>query len=1485
MIAQNYREVEYVGLPNVQIDARYNWWGISGTSVSAANALTNPTLSSRPTICNILNTPSLTVPAGDNAALIAAIAYASTLDEATVELAQGSIYNLTELFYQSEYAFSGSALPAIRNHVTINGNGATINWTGSEYARLFTIFDAHLTLNNVILSNGNTRQGAAIYVYRGTVELNEVTLRNNQAMVDTYPAGGGIYAWHSDVTVNNSSFESNISDIGGAIYSFETTLSVANSVFFANDAQEIGGSAIAIARGNDVTITGNCFVGNGSIAVYTDFSNNGSTVINAANNWWGATDGPSGAGTGSGDAVGERVIYTPFITSMPEGCPQSPLAAIDENFNSADFIESIEFTLRANGGVPPYTFSNISTPEHGTLTGTPPTLLYTLEPGFIGITSFTFTVSDTDGNSDTGIVTFNIRTSNIQVNSTAQEVPFVNNGNCTLGEAIHAANTDTAVDACAAGNGEDIIKLTPETYTLNQVDNLTTGANGFPVITSPIAIDGSGATITRSSESDVPDFRFFYVAEDGVLELINLSLSNGRLWAVNFETDRGGAIHAVGDLALGNVTISNNSAYYEAGGVYSVGSDKVLYVIGSSILDNVTNGLGGGFATCGEAEILESIIENNTAYLGGGVYNFCNTLTITETTIQNNSATLSGGGIENRGGGATIEVTDSILRNNSAPTGSSINANYTGSGFSYLNIHNSCILDRSTSAANRSHQWSFVDWTSNWWGSISGPGGSGPGTGSRITGFNMTSQPENYTPFHIMPILGCETLPPLAISRNYYGAFETPLNLTLEVADGVPPYSFEVLTQPDSGTISGTAPNLIYTPDAGFNGETSFTFRVTDDNGDNSEGTATLIIAPDLIAEAQTIATTFDTVVDFSLIVSGGRIPYTFTITTAPTHGDLSGAASAQTYTPDPGFTGTDSFAYEVIDANGDTDSTTVTITVGLPLDAVDQSLTTLEGTSLPVRLRAQNGTTPYMFQVSSPAHGTVLGSGENRTYVPQSGFTGADSFNFTVTDQSGQTDIGTIIIQVSAGLANGNFGSGLANWTFSPDLSRNVTGGVLFTYRMNTSNTGNFYQDLGFDPPETAPLQLNVQLGNTSPLPKSVTVIAHTPGNLDGSIQCTFTIPAFAPLTPYQMRGVTGTDWAAVRVEFRINSADNLPTLRVDNIVLQYQPEANISQTECTTILPTNQQLLINGGFTNGEGNWGFTTDLAHSVTNGILNVYRINTSSVGSFYQDIGYLLPWGAPVELTMQLGNSSPLIKTVNVVAHSPWNFNGYFQCSFTVPAFSPMQTYTMRGIAGAQWTGIRLEVYLPSADNLAALRVDNFNLQYVPTGSFSGTECLPPALPQNSNLLVNGGFTNGEGNWGFTTDLAHSVTNGILNVYRINTGSVGSFYQDIGFTVPSGTPLELSLQLGNTSSSPKTVNVVAHSPWNFNGYFQCSFTVPAFSPMQTYTMRGIAGAQWTGIRLEVYVNPANNSPALLVDNFNLQRESFAVTSTECTVASP
>ena len=59
----------------------------------------------------------------------------------------------------------------------------------------------------------------------------------------------------------------------------------------------------------------NCIVGN-----LDGFVNSSGVLSVFENNWWGAADGPSGAGTGSGDSVTTNVDYAPFRTAAVAAC-------------------------------------------------------------------------------------------------------------------------------------------------------------------------------------------------------------------------------------------------------------------------------------------------------------------------------------------------------------------------------------------------------------------------------------------------------------------------------------------------------------------------------------------------------------------------------------------------------------------------------------------------------------------------------------------------------------------------------------------------------------------------------------------------------------------------------------------------------------------------------------------------------------------------------------------------------------------------------------------------------------------------------------------------------------------------------------------------------------------------------------------------------------------------------------------------------------
>src|SRR3990170_5334510 len=72
---------------------------------------------------------------------------------------------------------------------------------------------------------------------------------------------------------------------------------------------------------------------------------------------------------------------------------------------------------------------------------------------------------------------------NIAVNTSTDELNA--DGDCSLREAIQAANTDTAVDACPAGSGADTITLPAGTYNLTMA-----GTGGDANATGDLDITG-----------------------------------------------------------------------------------------------------------------------------------------------------------------------------------------------------------------------------------------------------------------------------------------------------------------------------------------------------------------------------------------------------------------------------------------------------------------------------------------------------------------------------------------------------------------------------------------------------------------------------------------------------------------------------------------------------------------------------------------------------------------------------------------------------------------------------------------------------------------------------------------------------------------------------------------------------------------------------------------------------------------------------------
>jgi hypothetical protein len=224
---------------------------------------------------------------------------------------------------------------------------------------------------------------------------------------------------------------------------------------------------------------------------------------------------------------------------------------------------------------------------------------------------------------------------------------IVVNGNnsgtdCTLDDAIIAANTDTATGNCTAGTGDDILDI--------QVNvNLTAPA---PVISSTMTVEGNGNTIAGDD-------------------------TFGPLLSVN----------ATGDMTLNNTTVSNGNSATFGGGVYILNGSATIS--NSTLSYNYAADDGGGLSNnAGSVVITNTQVFNNGAYdKGGGIDNAYGQTTISSSTIVGNTASY-GAGIRNEAGGSVVIMDSTISGNNSS--GGAISSSQVGT---YTQINNSTVTD------------------------------------------------------------------------------------------------------------------------------------------------------------------------------------------------------------------------------------------------------------------------------------------------------------------------------------------------------------------------------------------------------------------------------------------------------------------------------------------------------------------------------------------------------------------------------------------------------------------------------------------------------------------------------------------------------------------------------------------------------------------------------------------------------------------------
>jgi hypothetical protein len=235
---------------------------------------------------------------------------------------------------------------------------------------------------------------------------------------------------------------------------------------------------------------------------------------------------------------------------------------------------------------------------------------------------------------------------------------------------------------------------------------------------------------------------------------------------------------------------------------------------------------------------------------------------------------------------------------------------------------------------------------------------------------------------------------------------------------------FSVIHPPAKGSLTGTAPNLIYRPSANANGSDSFTYRVNDGALDSPPATVSIQIAAvndAPVATARSLSTSEDNSVAFTLAgsdVDGDSL--TYILATMPGKGSLLGTPPHLTYQPAANQSGSDSFTFRVNDGTVDSANATVSISVSAVNDppvAIPRSASTLEDTAVAVTLSGTDVEgSPLTYSIATqPSKGSLSGAPPNVIYTPAPNANGSDSFSFRVNDGSAHSAPATVGLTIAA--------------------------------------------------------------------------------------------------------------------------------------------------------------------------------------------------------------------------------------------------------------------------------------------------------------------------------------------------------------------------------------------------------------------------------------------------------------------------------------
>ena len=152
----------------------------------------------------------------------------------------GAVFQLNAIVDDADNILGPTATPVITSSITIEANGATLQWVGQKSARLFAVLGstANLTIRNAYIKGFRTKGGDGASGGGGGLG-----------------AGGAVYVDEGSLTVDSCTFDSNLAQ-GGNGSAFSTNAGggggglSGNGGLPTNPGHEVGGGGGGGARGN-----------------------------------------------------------------------------------------------------------------------------------------------------------------------------------------------------------------------------------------------------------------------------------------------------------------------------------------------------------------------------------------------------------------------------------------------------------------------------------------------------------------------------------------------------------------------------------------------------------------------------------------------------------------------------------------------------------------------------------------------------------------------------------------------------------------------------------------------------------------------------------------------------------------------------------------------------------------------------------------------------------------------------------------------------------------------------------------------------------------------------------------------------------------------------------------------------------------------------------------------------------------------------------